>query len=313
LKGGNANEVIPILSLYAFAGYRLMPALQQIYGGMTAVKYNMPALQLIIKDLRECDNTTTNKKDLVGSVAFKKSLYLESINFCYEGTNKNILTNLNLEIQCRTTVGIVGSTGSGKTTLVDIVLGLLTQNSGNIFVDNIQINSDNISLWQEHLGYVPQSIFLTDDTIERNIAFSLSDSEIDSSKIKKASKIAELDSFINELPNKYKTYVGERGVRLSGGQRQRIGIARALYNNPDLLVFDEATSSLDGVTENAIVDAIHNLSNKKTIIMIAHRLSTVKECDIIYVLENGSIVDSGKYDKLISENEYFKKVASSSF
>ena len=313
LGGGNANEVIPILSVYAFAGYRLMPALQQIYGGMTAVKYNMPALQLIINDLKECDNNNNSKKETVGSIAFKNSLYLESINFRYEGTKKNILTNLNLEIQCRTTVGIVGSTGSGKTTLVDIILGLLTQNSGKIFVDNIQINSDNIACWQEHLGYVPQSIFLTDDTIERNIAFSLSDNEIDSNKIKKASKIAELDSFINELPDKYKTYVGERGVRLSGGQRQRIGIARALYNNPNLLVFDEATSSLDGVTENAIVDAIHNLSNKKTIIMIAHRLSTVKECDIIYVLENGSIVDSGKYDELISGNEYFKKVANSSF
>jgi ATP-binding cassette, subfamily B, bacterial PglK len=312
LKGEQGNDIIPILSLYAFAGYRLMPALQQVYGGMTAVKYNMPALQLIIKDLKECESKITNNINQIETIPFEKSLKLKSLNFHYENTNKNILNNINLKIQCRTTVGIVGSTGSGKTTLVDIILGLLTQNSGNIFIDDLEINLDNKAGWQQLLGYVPQSIFLTDDTIERNIAFSLSDDEINPSKVKKASKIAELDSFIHELPSKYKTYVGERGVRLSGGQRQRIGIARALYHDPKVLVFDEATSALDGITENAIVDAIHNLSKEKTIIMIAHRISTVKECDIIYVLNNGSIIDSGTYDELITSSEYFRNIDNSS-
>ena len=212
-------------------------------------------------------------------------------------------------IGCNTTIGLVGSTGSGKTTLVDIILGLLDPKKGSLTVDSIKINQDNSQIWQRKLGYVPQSIFLLDDTIKRNIAFSASGNQINDERIIEVAKMANLDEYIATLSERYNTKVGERGIRLSGGQIQRIGIARALYNNPEVLILDEATSSLDGVTENAVMDAIHNLSNKKTIIMIAHRLSTIKECDVIYFLDKGKIVDSGSYNELIKNNQKFKEMS----
>jgi HlyD family secretion protein len=206
-------------------------------------------------------------------------------------------------------VGLVGSTGCGKTTLIDIILGLLTPESGKISLDDIEINSNNKSGWQKQIGYVPQSIYLTDDTIIANIAFAIPYGEISSERVEKAAKMANLHDFIEKLPDQYETFVGERGIRLSGGQRQRIGIARALYHNPNVLILDEATSSLDAITENVIMDAIHNLSHKKTIIMIAHRLSTVKECDVIHFISDGRIIDSGTYQHLIVHNKEFKKMA----
>ena len=215
---------------------------------------------------------------------------------------------MNLEILKNTTVGLVGTTGSGKTTLVDIILGLFSQKSGNILVDNVKIDKKNISSWQKNVGYVPQSIYLIDDTIERNIAFAIPDDKINCNKIRVAAKMASLDIFVDSLPNKYQTYIGERGVRLSGGQRQRIGIARALYSDPEVLILDEATSSLDGITELAIMDAIHKLAHKKTIIMIAHRLSTVKECDNIFIINNGSVVDNGTYKQLVEGNKEFGRM-----
>ena len=196
-------------------------------------------------------------------------------------------------------MGLVGLTGSGKTTLIDIILGLLTPESGEILLDDIEVNSNNKSEWQKQIGYVPQSIYLTDDTIIANIAFAIPYGEISFEKVEEAAKMANLHDFIETLPDQYKTLVGERGIRLSGGQRQRIGIARALYHNPNVLILDEATSSLDGITENVIMDAIHKLSHKKTIIMIAHRLTTVKECDVIHFISDGHIIDSGTYQHLI--------------
>ncbi|MFW9986092.1 MAG: ATP-binding cassette domain-containing protein [Candidatus Odinarchaeota archaeon] len=239
---------------------------------------------------------------------FKYRLKLENLSFSYPNSKNPVLNSLNLEIAPNTTIGLIGTTGSGKTTLVDIILGLLSPESGKILVDDTEINKNNISAWQKNIGYVPQTIYLTDDTIARNIAFAIPDEEIDMDRVKESARLAELNVFIETLPKHYQTYVGEKGVRLSGGQRQRIGIARALYHNPKLLVMDEATSALDGITENVIMDAIHNLSGKKTIIMIAHRLSTVKECDVIYILEQGEIVDSGTYDELFANNEHFFKM-----
>ncbi len=211
--------------------------------------------------------------------------------------------------QRNTTVGLVGSTGSGKTTLVDIILGLLDPKKGSITVDSIKINQNNSQIWQRKLDYVPQSIFLLDDTIKRNIAFSASDNQINDERIIEVAKMANLHKHITTLDEGYNSKVGERGLRLSGGQIQRIGIARAIYNNPEVLILDEATSALDGVTENAVMDAIHNLSNKKTIIMIAHRLSTIKECDVIYFLDQRKIVDSGSYNKLIKSNQKSREMA----
>jgi len=243
-------------------------------------------------------------------------LYFSDIAFMIEVKNlvktfadKVILSDISFSIPHEQIVAIVGKSGAGKSTLVDIILGLLTTESGVILSDEVEIDSNNKSAWQKNIGYVPQSIFLIDDTIIANIAFAVPNEEISIEKAEKAAKMANLHEFITTLPDQYNTLVGERGIRLSGGQRQRIGIARALYHNPKVLVLDEATSSLDGITENAIMDAIQNLSHKKTIIIIAHRLSTLVECDIIHMLANGRIIDSGTYTQLIENNKEFRKMS----
>jgi len=305
------SSIFPVISLYVMAGYRLMPAIQQIYSGFATLKFHLPAFDLLVK---EFSNSNVVHKDQLSKIpfSFSEKLEISNLNFTYESSEVSVLNNLSLDLYPNTTVGIVGSTGSGKTTLIDIILGLLTPVSGGISIDGVEINNHNKSLWQRHIGYVPQSIYLIDDTIIANIAFAVPANEISIEKAIKAAKIAELHDFISGLPDQYQTIVGERGVRLSGGQRQRIGIARALYHNPSVLVLDEATSSLDGITENIIMETIKKLSHKKTIIMIAHRLSTVKECDIIHLMSNGKILDSGTYKYLIDHSEEFKKMARNS-
>ena len=305
---GRSNEVIPMISLYAMAGYRLMPALQVIYGAVSNIKYNMPAFNILVNDFYK--STVKISKELEQEpIELNDKLEIRGISFSYQNSEYPVIKNLTLDIKHNTTVGLIGSTGAGKTTLIDIILGLLTPETGSLIVDGKEINQSNIPAWQKNIGYVPQTIYLTDDTVERNIAFAVEEEEIDRELVINAAELANLDKFILTLPDQYETSVGERGVRLSGGQRQRIGIARALYHNPIVLVFDEATSSLDGITEVAIMDAIHNLSHKKTIIMIAHRLSTVKECDVIHMMKDGEIVVSGTYQQLIAENEEFQQMA----
>jgi len=303
------DQLIPLLSLYALAGFRLMPAVQQIYSGFSQVKYNLPALLLLIEDLKLNNRNSGNIDVPVEHLVFKNEIKLESIDFSYPNTSKNILDDFSLSVSCNTTVGLIGTTGSGKTTIVDIILGLLEPSSGKFFIDDTELTSDELPRWKQKLGYVPQFVYLIDDTIESNIAFGLSENEIDLKQVKNAAKLAELDEFIMSLPMQYKTKVGERGVRLSGGQLQRIGIARALYYNPTVLIMDEATSSLDGNTEDVILEAIHNLGHKITIIMIAHRLSTLKECDVIHILKDGRIIESGNYEQLFKSNDEFRKLA----
>lgn len=306
--GYTTAEILPIVSLYAMAGFRLLPAVQQVYSGITIFKFNLPALENLYSDLSK---TTIESEDFEDRVPLKihEKITINNLSFSYLDNKNPILKKINFSIDVNTTIGIVGSTGSGKTTLIDVLLGLLSPDSGTISLDGVEIDDANMRSWQQGLGYVPQSIYLNDDTIERNIAFAVPLEKIDKVLIKKAAKLANLDKFISTLPNQYETFVGERGIRLSGGQRQRIGIARALYHNPSVLFLDEATSSLDSITENAIMDAIHNLSHKKTIIMIAHRLTTLKECDVIHIMKNGSIVDSGTYQELLEGNSSFKKMA----
>ena len=213
-----------------------------------------------------------------------------------------------MSISVKNTIGIVGATGSGKTTVVDIILGLLEAQNGTLEIDGKVINKQNSQSWQRTIGYVPQHIYLSDDTVAANIAFGLNPGDINKEEIQKVSKIASLHDFVtNELPNKYETTIGERGVRLSGGQRQRIGIARALYFNPQVLILDEATSALDNITEKHVMDSINKLSKDKTIILIAHRLSTVKKCDKIFLFEKGELKNEGTFDELIKINENFKK------
>ena len=208
-------------------------------------------------------------------------------------------------------MGIVGGTGAGKTTVVDIILGLLTPDSGRMLVDDVPVTTAKLRAWQNAIGYVPQQIFLTDDTVAANIAFGIPPELRDIAAIERAARLAELHEFVTtELPQGYATVVGERGVRLSGGQRQRIGIARALYRDPEVLILDEATSALDNLTERAVMDAVTNLAHAKTIIMIAHRLSTVRGCDRIFLLEGGKVAANGTFDELVAENETFRRMAS---
>ena len=303
------EQLIPLLSLYALAGFRLLPAVQQIYGGLSQVKYNLPALLLLIKDLKLYKSESEYTDTSPGSLAFEDKIELKSIDYSYPNTDVKILNKFNLTVACNTTVGLVGTTGSGKTTVVDIILGLLDPDSGGVLIDDVEITPETLPQWRIRLGYVPQSVYLIDDTIESNIAFGLLEGELDFAKVQEAAKLAELDDFIMSLPMQYKTMVGERGVRLSGGQLQRIGIARALYYNPTVLIMDEATSSLDGNTEDVIMEAVHNLRHKITIIMIAYRLSTLKECDVIHILKNGVIHESGNYEALFKSNDEFRKLA----
>jgi ATP-binding cassette, subfamily B, bacterial PglK len=239
-----------------------------------------------------------------------RALELQEVEFAYPDTEMSALRGLSLFIPARSTVGIVGGTGAGKTTAVDVILGLLDPLSGALVVDDVEITPANLRSWQNRLGYVPQHIFLSDGSVAANIAFGLPKEKIDMEAVERAARMASLHDFImNELPKGYETHVGERGVRLSGGQRQRVGIARALYHDPDVLIFDEATSALDNLTERAVMEAVHKIGGQKTIIMIAHRLSTVRQCETIFLLDHGRLIAQGSYDDLVAGNETFRRMA----
>jgi len=307
-QGNSSQNIIPIVALYAVAGYRLIPALQNIYSSIVTLKFNTPALKILTDDLRSDDFHNKYEKVDLPLLKFREGLNLKSVSYKFSNTDQYAINNISINIKPNTTIGIVGSTGSGKTTLVDIILGLLINNSGQLIIDNVELKQSNIHLWQKKIGYMPQNIFLIDDTVSANIAFGLNTDEIELDRVINAARVANLHDFIVELPDGYDTKIGEQGARLSGGERQRIGIARTLYNNPEIIVLDEGTSSLDTVTESIVMDAIHSLSDEKTIILIAHRLSTVKDCDIIYLLHDGEIEDFGTYDELIMKSQKFKKM-----
>ena len=299
---------LPMISLYAFAGYRLIPSLQQIYSSITQIRFCGPAIESLNKDLIKFKKTNSLSFENT-KFELKKSIKLEKISFSYPGSSNFALNNIDLNIKQNSSVGIVGATGSGKTTLIDLILGLLTQTKGKLLIDDIEITSVNKKNWQEIIGYVPQNVYLIDDSIISNIALGIEKNSIDFDAIVKSAKIANLHDFIiNELDEKYQTIVGERGVRLSGGQVQRIGIARALYHNPEVLVFDEATSSLDNITEKAVMDSLNCLVEKKTILIIAHRLSTVQNCDQIIFLDKGQIKATGTYSDLCLKNLDFRNL-----
>lgn len=309
-KDQSNSYVISYMSLYAFAGYRLMPALQQIYAGLTLVQYNFPAVEAISNDLKlkEAKNLTQKISPDEDSV-FNHSIDLTGISFKYPGANKYLLNGIDISIKKNSSIAIVGETGSGKSTLIDIILGLHTPDEGLICIDGFVLNEKTSMNWKRNIGYVPQDIYLSDDTIQKNIAFLAQEKDISQIDVINAAKTAYVHDFIMELPEQYNTKVGERGVRLSGGQKQRIGIARALYENPHVLVLDEATSAMDSITEELVMNALVSLKNKKTMVMIAHRLTTIKNCDIIYILEDGHIVDAGNYDELLATNIKFQRMA----
>ena len=309
---GEAQSIIPLVSFFAFAGYRLMPAIQDVFQTSTQVKFNQATLDHIFEEMV---NATTGIVAEEGNLSdplplnFIGEIKLQNITFSYPANGENVLDDVTLMIKKNQKIGIVGSTGAGKTTLVDILLGLFIPEQGQLTVDGTPINSDNVRSWQSILGYVPQQIYLSDDTIAGNIAFGIPVTQINLSRVKKAATIARLDDFISRLPEGYNTVVGERGVRLSGGQMQRVGIARAVYHDPQVLILDEATSALDSITEKEFMEALEAAAEVKTLVIIAHRFNTVRNCDTIILLEGGRVEATGSYEELLQNNDKFKTLA----
>ncbi|MDH5694729.1 MAG: ABC transporter ATP-binding protein/permease [Gammaproteobacteria bacterium] len=313
-NSNNLSEVIPIMAFYVLSGYRLMPAMQHILSGLSVLRNNYPSLDVLCQDLGHKKSPVKERLNessvAVGELSFEDSLEFKHVSFNYPGVSEVTLSDISLKIVHGASIGIVGGTGSGKSTLIDLMLGLLVPESGCIYVDGRLIDKSNMDLWQKKIGYVPQSIYLTDESVKNNIAFGVAEEDIDFGAVQAAAKTAKIHDFIiSDLPGGYATEVGERGVRLSGGQRQRIGLARALYRDPEILVLDEATSALDGATERQIMNELNKLTKRKTLIMVAHRMSTIKECDSILVFERGSLVDQGNYIALQESSEFFQKLS----
>jgi ABC-type multidrug transport system fused ATPase/permease subunit len=310
IRGEDIADLLPLLGLLGMSATKMFPALQQLYQEISAMRFSAAGLARLHADMREAATDLPPSGATTAPLHLTRALEFRDVRFAYPAAEQPTLAGLDLAIAARSTVGIVGGTGAGKTTVIDMILGLLAPEAGEILVDGTPVTRENRRAWQQSLGYVPQAIFLTDDTVAANIAFGLPPGEIDRTRVEAAARIANLHEFVTtELPQGYDTLVGERGIRLSGGQRQRIGIARALYRDPDVLVLDEATSALDNLTERAVMEAVHNLGGRKTVILVAHRLTTVKDCDKIIVLERGRVVGEGSYAELVAGNDAFRRMA----
>ncbi|MFA6914696.1 MAG: ABC transporter ATP-binding protein [Endomicrobiia bacterium] len=287
-RGMNAFTIITQIAVFAMASFRLMPSMNRMQVALSAMIYYKPSLDVIYKDLKKTINSEVfeeeNKK-----INLEEGISVNNISYKYPNSNKMILKDISFNIKYGQSVAFIGQTGAGKTTIVDLILGLLLPTSGSITVGGIDIHKNRRD-WSTKIGYVPQFIYLVDDSIRNNIIFYNNNDHVNDEQLWESIEQAQLKEFIESLPNKLDTIVGERGIRLSGGQRQRIGIARALYNKPELLVLDEATSSLDNETEKAVIEAIDNLYGKITMIVVAHRLTTIEKCDTIFKIENGKLV-----------------------
>jgi len=321
VMNGSLVEILPLLTVYAFATVRLIPNIQHVFHGAAQIRYYAHTVEALYHDMTTLSQPpviNTYKDAAAERMPFTETIELKDIEFSYLSSCEPVLKRINLTIRKNTAVAFAGTTGCGKTTLVDVIMGLLEPTGGSINVDGVPVimpldGKDSrvaIAPWQRNFGYVPQQIYLSDDTVVANIAFGIPANLRNTVAAEQAARVANLHEFIiGELPNGYDTLIGERGIRLSGGQRQRIGIARALYHDPNILVMDEATSALDSVTEDAVMDAIHNLMHTKTIIIIAHRLSTIRECDAIYLMEKGRITASGTYEELLQNSVQFRALA----
>jgi ABC-type multidrug transport system fused ATPase/permease subunit len=303
-------ELLPLIGIIAFAGQRIVPELSRIYQNIAKMRFGAAAVDSLFEDFEAAASRSSVTKPASEALGLRSEFQLQNVSYRYPDADRNSLSDASLTIRAGERIGIVGGTGAGKTTIADIILGLLTPSDGHVLVDGVIIDDLNRRMWQQSVGYVPQEIFLIDATIAENIAFGVPAQHIDRERVENVAQIAQLDSFVQqELPAGYETKVGERGVRLSGGQRQRIGIARALYHGADLIVFDEATSALDNLTERDVMSAIEAVPGNKTILMIAHRLSTVKKCDRIVVLNGGRIVGVGPWSELLEQNPSFRELA----
>ena len=313
----NFKTIFPILSIYALCGVKLLPAFQAIFVYMTAIKSNINAYENIKVNLIEAKDQELEKQTIIDistpiKMELENELTFKNVNFKYldqkQGANFNLI-NLNFSIRKNETIGIVGKSGSGKSTIIDLIAGLIIPDSGEILIDKKKLSNENKFFWQKNLSLVSQTIFLADSTIKQNVAFGIPLENIDDHKINLALEKAQMKDFVSTLPNGINTIIGERGVQLSGGQRQRVGIARSLYSDSKLIIFDEATSSLDGLTEEAVIESINNIQNTKTVVIVAHRLTSVKNCHKIYFIDEGKILDSGTFNELLNKNELFRKMA----
>lgn len=288
-SGSSAASFIPVITVFALAAFRLLPSVNKISSYVGVIMYNKVAVEAVYNEVNEMRNNISQRENTVEEeIHFHKTISLNDVVFAYEGAEKNVIDHVSLEIEKNTSVAFIGPSGAGKTTIVDVMLGILKNQQGSITVDGTDIRNA-MSGWHNKIGYIPQVIYLMDDTIRNNIAFGLKAEMIDDEQVWKALEEAQLKSFVESLEDGLDTMVGELGTRLSGGQRQRIGIARALYRQPELLVLDEATSALDNETEKAVMEAIDSLHGKLTLIIIAHRLTTIKNCDVIYEIKDGTV------------------------
>lgn len=310
LRGSGVQLIVPTLGVFAIATLRLLTALQSLFSAVTNLRFSSASVDVVYRDLANVDLQASERGDREEPLALRSQIALRDVGFSYPHSRRPVLDKFTLVVPIGSSVGIVGATGSGKTTTVDLMLGLLQPDTGTVTVDDAVIDAENRRAWQRNLGYVPQQVYLADDTIAANIAFGVAEADIDRARVEQAARVAHIHDFIvTELADGYDTAVGERGVRLSGGQRQRLGIARALYHDPAVLVFDEATSALDSVTEEGILRSIRELEGRKTTVVIAHRMTTVRGCDIIYLLEKGKVLDSGSFDDLMVRSKEFRTMA----
>lgn len=286
--GTDASNFISSLAVFAVAAIRMLPSFNRMTAALSMIMFNKASVDALYNDLHKWN--VENQEEVIQSeiVDFSEQIQFSNVKYRYPNSNQEVFNNISMSIPYNSAIAIVGASGSGKTTLVDILLGLLTPESGEILVDGVDIQK-KLSGWRKIIGYIPQNIFLLDDTIKNNIAYGVDEEEIDSIKLNRAIKEAQLEQFVSELEDGVNTIVGERGARLSGGQRQRIGIARALYHEPKLLILDEATSALDTETEKAVMESVENLIGNKTIVIIAHRLSTIERCDFVYEVKDGVV------------------------
>jgi len=302
------QNLIPTLGLFALAVIRLIPSFSHLLTYFHQLNFLSVSVDAVYEAVKGLEMEQTQKQENLGALTFKEKISIQGASYYFTEADRSVLENVSLVIPFNKSIALVGSSGAGKTTLANLIMGMLTPSSGKILVDGNDINS-NIQAWRKMIGYVPQSIYLLDASVRENIAFGLEVNEINDSKVWDALKTTRLDDVIRNLPKGLDTFVGEDGVRMSGGQRQRMGIARAIYHQPDILVLDEATSALDNETEKGVSLAIDRLSGQKTLIIIAHRLSTVEKCDCIYFMRDGYIADSGTFSELMSKNPEFRKMA----
>ncbi len=308
-ENSNMNSWIETMSLYLISAYRFLPYLDGFFQALSKINLNIAPVNMISKHLVDAEKIDFKKKS-VKEIKFKKNIIFKDVIFHFDKRKNKLLRKINFEIKYGQSVAFIGSTGVGKSTIVDLLLGLYRPQKGEILIDNTKLNNENITSWQKKIGYVPQEIYIIDDTIKNNIAFGVDTDSIDNERIIELSKLVKLHKFVkHELPNDYNTIIGEKGITISGGQKQRLGIARALYNNPDIIIFDEATNSLDSITEKIVSETIYKLSKKKTLVIITHNIHSIKKCDMINLVDKGIIVARGKYERLLKTNSHFKKIS----